>query len=101
MAASWSGSRRSNRIQGRGATSRAQGGLPSVVLPLLVSPCFRVSRMTACRAPLNAGLRPPPSAADGIDRSPTGRRRLLIEQRQERADEPRSAGYLQTLTSSG
>src|SRR3954451_18617786 len=43
--------RGSNRIQGRGAMSRAQGGLPSVVLPSLVGngkdPCM-MTRLRIC-----------------------------------------------------
>jgi hypothetical protein len=112
--------RGSNRIQGRGAMSRAQGGLPSVVLPSLVGngkdPCmmtrlsgrhpycdtqvtvwqragegspavgFDCQRVAVWQAPINAGLRPPPSAADGIDRGLSDSRWLLIERRQGVAD---------------
>ena len=110
----------SNRIQGRGAMSRAQGGLPSVVLPSLVGngkdPCmmtrlsgrhpycdtqvtvwqragegspavgFDCQRVAVWQDPINAGLRPPPSAADGIDRGLSDSRWLLIERRQGVAD---------------
>jgi len=71
----------------------ARSGRLAKAAPTVVSRPLRSSRMAACQPPVNAGLRPPPSAADGVDRGLAGSRWLLIEQRQELAGGRKQTSY--------